>query len=128
MKDRKKVNAKQILKGAFSGSGVLILLIFFSVFFIYKTGLNEISYIPLFSLCVIISGFISGYISTRKLRKNGIVNGVLSSAIPNLSLFIFAIIINKSFYIFLIIPILMLTVSGICGGIAAVNIKRKKIR
>ena len=118
----------QLLKGALTGSLFLILTILLISFILYKTVISEKFYLPLMMFCIVLSGFISGYVSTRKYRKNGLVTGALSTLFTVIVLSISIIIANKGFNIFILIPIIILVISGMSGGVFAVNIKRKNIR
>lgn len=118
----------QLLKGALTGSLFLILTILLISFILYKTVISEKFYLPLMMFCIVLSGFISGYTSTRKYRKNGLVTGALSTLFTVIVLSISIIIANKGFDIFVIIPVIISVISGMSGGVFAVNIKRKNIR
>ncbi|MBQ3498682.1 MAG: TIGR04086 family membrane protein [Clostridia bacterium] len=125
MQQNDKKQYQQILKGALYGSLLLVIIIFIFTLILYKAVITEKAYLPLMLLCIIISGFVSGYISTRKYRKNGMITGGVSTTISVIMLLIIMIIANKSFDIYMIIPEIIMIISGISGGIAAVNIKRR---
>lgn len=128
MQQNDKKQYLQILKGALTGVFLFILTVLIFTLILYKTVISEKSYFPLLLICVIASGFISGYISTRKFRKNGLVNGVLSTLLSSIFLLLSITVANNGFNVFIIIPEIILILSGMSGGITAVNIKRKNIR
>ncbi len=125
MQQNDKKQYQQILKGALYGSLLLVIIIFIFTLILYKAVITEKAYLPLMLLCIITSGFVSGYISTRKYRKNGMITGGVSTTISVIMLLIIMIIANKSFDIYMIIPEITMIISGISGGITAVNIKRR---
>lgn len=118
----------QIIKGSLTGSFIFIASVLIFSFILYKTVSTEKLYLPLFIICVLISGFVSGFISTRKARKNGIITGAASTILTVLILSISTVIAEKGFDISVLIPVLLLIFSGMSGGIAAVNLKRKNKR
>ena len=127
---QQKDNTKlfQIIKGSIAGVIFLTVIVLISALILYNNNFSDKFYIPLLSLSSALSGLISGFTSTRKLRKNGLVNGIISATIPALILLTAMIIANGSFNLFLIIPISMMLFMGAAGGIIAVNIKRKNKR
>jgi putative membrane protein (TIGR04086 family) len=114
-----------LFKGIISGLISLISAILLSALFIYKSNLSDKFYIPLMLASVVLSGFVSGYLSVMKIRKNGLMNGAVSTVASVIVLFIAMSVANRGFNLLMIIPCLILVVSGTLGGIAAVNIKHK---
>ena len=128
MQQNTKNQFLQIIKGSVTGCLIFISSVLIVSFILYKFVATQKIYVPLLLICVLLTGFVSGYISTRKFRKNGIITGGISTVPTILILSISTIIVNKSFDISLLIPVLSLILSGMSGGIAAVNIKRKNKR
>ncbi len=114
-----------LFKGVIFGLISLISAVLLSVLFIYKSNLSDKFYIPLMLASVVLSGFVSGYLSVMKIRKNGFMNGAVSTVASVVVLFIAMLVANRGFNLLMIIPCLILVVSGTLGGIAAVNIKHK---
>lgn len=114
-----------LFKGVIFGLISLISAVLLSALFIYKSNLSDKFYIPLMLASVVLSGFLSGYLSVMKIRKNGLMNGAVSTVASVIVLFIAMSVANRGFNFFMIIPCFILVVSGTLGGIAAVNIKHK---
>ena len=114
-----------LFKGVIFGLISLITAVLLSTLFIYKSNLSDKFYIPLMLASVVLSGFVSGYLSVMKIRKNGLMNGAVSTVASVVVLFIAMSVANRGFNFLMIIPCLILVVSGTLGGIAAVNIKHK---
>lgn len=114
-----------LFKGVISGLISLISAVLLSALFIYKSNLSDKFYIPLMLASIVLSGFVSGYLSVMKIRKNGLMNGAVSTVASVIVLFIAMSVANRGFNLLMIIPCLILAVSGTLGGIAAVNIKHK---
>lgn len=114
-----------LFKGVIFGLISLISAVLLSTLFIYKSNLSDKFYIPLMLASVVLSGFVSGYLSVMKIRKNGLMNGAVSTVASVIVLFIAMSVANRGFNLLMIIPCLILVVSGTLGGIAAVNIKHK---
>ena len=114
-----------LFKGVIFGLISLITAVLLSALFIYKSNLSDKFYIPLMLASVVLSGFVSGYLSVIKIRKNGLMNGAVSTVASVVVLFIAMLVANRGFNLLMIIPCLILVVSGTLGGIAAVNIKHK---
>ena len=125
MQQATKTKLIQLAKGSLSGILILILSVMGSVLFLYKGGINSSGYLPLLLICALLCGMSAGFIGTKNIRKQGLINGVLSSVIPSV-LMLLAVSLAASFNpINLIIMILVIT-GGALGGIFAVNIKHKK--
>ena len=120
-----KSAAGEIVKGAVTGVVILILFILISVVLILKTKINEQYYLPIYLLNIVFVGFISGYFSAKKKRKNGLINGVIASFIPSLILFISSSVADGDIHIITSLPSIIIIVFGAIGGITSVNLKRK---
>ena len=114
-----------ILKGtAISIVATLILLIIFSAILTY-TSVNES---PMPAVIIIVSALsilLSSQLTTAKIKKNGIVNGILVGGLYFAFLYIISSIISKNFSMNNYSIIMMATsiVLGGLGGIIGVNKK-----
>lgn len=118
-------NLFRIFKGSIiSIIFTLILLFIFSIILTY-TSISENVISPVIIIISSISILIGSSISTMKIKKNGLINGLLVGLIYMLSIYIISSLINTGFAITTtsIIMILSGIVAGIIGGIVGVNIK-----
>ena len=118
-------NIFRILKGSLiSIIFTLILLFVFSIILTY-TNISESVITPVIIIISAISILIGSSISTMKIKKNGLVNGLLVGLIYMFFIYIVSSIINTGFALNTnsIIMILSGIVAGIIGGIVGVNIK-----
>lgn len=102
---------------------ITLILIFSSI--LVKTNFRE-EYID--TVIIIISSIsilIGTSIATIKLKKNGIINGIIISITYMLTLYIFSSILNGNFSVGTetIYMLILGIVLGILGGIIGVNIK-----
>ena len=125
MQQKNNTNLIHILKGSLIGVALLLSTITISTLAIYKANLSDKTYIPFLTLSIILSGILSGYISTFKIRKNGLVNGAVAALPLAVILLVSMSVANNAFALLMLIPCAIMVVSGAIGGIAAVNIKRK---
>lgn len=121
-----KISISHALKGGVIGIVILILCVLISVVLILKANLNEQFYMPILLLCVLFSGLISGYVSSRKTRNNGLLHGSMAAVLPSLVLLVATSVAGKSFDAVSFIPISVMIVFGAMGGIMAVNLRIKK--
>ena len=117
-----KKNAIRIIKGSiFAIITSAILLLIFAVLLCY-TNLSESTMLP---VILVITG-ISILIGTRKIRKNGILNGGMVGVIYIITLYLISSLFLAGFnltfnsFIMLIIGI----ITGMIGGIIGVNTNR----
>ena len=89
------------------------------------TNISESVITPVIIIISAISILIGSSISTMKIKKNGLVNGLLVGLIYMFFIYIVSSIINTGFALNTnsIIMILSGIVAGIIGGIVGVNIK-----
>lgn len=116
---------KSIFKGVIISIVLTIGLLFCYSLILANTNINEQS---IKNVIIIISAFaifISSIIATKKLKKDGIINGVIISSIYIFILYIISGIVNKEFSISKegIIMIIGCTILGISGGIIGTNLK-----
>ena len=118
-------NILRILKGSFiSIIFTLVLIFIFSIFLTY-TNISESVITPVIIVISAISILIGSSISTMKIKKNGLINGLFVGLIYMLLIYLVSSIINTGFALNTnsIIMILSGVVAGIIGGIVGVNIK-----
>ncbi len=122
-----KKNAIRIIKGSiFAIITSAILLLIFAVLLCY-TNLSESTMLPVILVITGISILIGSMISTRKIRKNGILNGGMVGLIYIIILYLISSLFLAGFsltfnsFIMLIIGI----ITGMIGGIIGVNTNRK---
>lgn len=121
-------NLKDLIKGNLVGSAMLIILLLIFAMVIFKFSFSSEYYLVFYVGALIISSFVSGTITVRKIMKNGLIYGALVSLLPSIIAVITTCIVSRSFnLIYLAIPLIS-AVSSAFGGIAAVNIKSKKRR
>lgn len=118
-------NFLKILKGsAISISITLILLIIFAALLTY-TNINETSMPSVIIIVTTISILIGSQITTSKIKKNGILNGMIIGGIYILILYMVSSIVTKNFSLnnYSIIMIAVSLITGGLGGIIGVNKK-----
>ena len=114
-----------ILKGtAISIVATLILLIIFSAILTY-TSVNESTMPAVIIIVSALSILLSSQLTTAKIKKNGIVNGILVGGLYFAFLYIISSIISKNFSMNNYSITMMATsiVLGGLGGIIGVNKK-----
>ncbi len=114
-----------ILKGTtISIVATLILLIIFSAILTY-TSVNESTMPVVIIIVSALSILLSSQLTTAKIKKNGIVNGILVGGLYFAFLYIISSIISKNFSMNNYSIIMMATsiVLGGLGGIIGVNKK-----
>ena len=100
----------------------VITLAIFSLLLVY-TDLSEDTIKPVIITITGISILIGSSIGTRKLKKNGILNGALIGGIYILAIYIISSILSSSFALNLVslVMIFIGMLGGIFGGILGVN-------
>lgn len=101
----------------------IITLSIFSCLLVY-TNLSENLIQPVVIGITAISIFLGAFISNRKMRKNGILNGILIGVIYIGLIYIISSVVNNNFSISIgtIIMILLGILGGATGGIIGINI------
>lgn len=122
-----KKNTVRILKGsAFAIIFSLILLLAFALLLTY-TELSEETIVPVVITVVGISILVGSMVSTRKIKKNGLINGGLVGLIYVIILYLASSLCLVGFSIsmqsFILLAVAMLT--GMIGGVIGVNLNRK---
>lgn len=100
----------------------VITLAIFSLLLVY-TDLSEETIKPVIITITGISILIGSSLGTRKLKKNGILNGALIGGIYILTIYIISSILSSSFALNLVslVMIFIGMLGGIFGGILGVN-------
>lgn len=119
-------NINRLIKAGISGITALILLLLIFAYIFLNFNIDKSIYSIALISAAVISGATAGFISTRKKREKGLLNGIISSAFPAIILFIAMTVAYKGFNVFELVPLLCCIFGGITGGIAAANIKTKK--
>ena len=116
---------KSITKGVIISYIITIALIMIFSFILVKTNIKEQNISTVIIVISSVSILIGTSISTIKLKKHGIINGIIISSIYMLMLYVFSSILNHSFIINMntIVMIFVGIILGIFGGIIGVNIK-----
>ena len=102
----------------------MILLIFFSALLTY-TSISERTSTPVIIIITAISILFSTQLSTRKIKKDGIINGGIIGGIYIVLLYIISSIVTGTFSLGInaIIMIISSVLAGMAGGIIGVNSK-----
>lgn len=96
----------------------IITLTIFSVLLVY-TGLSEEIIKPVIITLTGISILLGSSLGTRRLKKNGLVNGAIIGAIYILGIYVISSIINSNFSLNIMALIMILV--GMIGGILGRN-------
>mgnify|MGYP004619373721 CR=1 FL=1 len=122
-----KKNSARIIKGSlFAIITSAILLLIFAILLCY-TSLSESTILPVILVVTGVSILIGSMISTRKIRKNGILNGGMVGLIYIIILYLISSLFLAGFsltfnsFIMLVVGI----ITGMIGGIIGVNTNRK---
>lgn len=102
----------------------LVLLFVFSIILAY-TNTSEATIIPVIIGITGISILSGSSIATSKIKKRGIINGMIVGGVYIFALYIISSILNNGFSlnIYSIIMILIGIIAGALGGIVGVNLK-----
>lgn len=122
-----KKNSARIIKGSlFAIITSAILLLIFAILLCY-TSLSESTMLTVILVVTGVSILIGSMISTRKIRKNGILNGGMVGLIYIIILYLISSLFLAGFsltfnsFIMLVVGI----ITGMIGGIIGVNTNRK---
>lgn len=102
----------------------MILLLVFSAILTY-TKVSESVSNPVIIVITAVSILIASQISTRKIRKNGIVNGGIIGGIYIIVLYLISSVVTGNFSLGVnaIVMIIASIIAGMFGGIIGVNAK-----
>lgn len=118
--------AKELLKGSLICAAVFAVMAMLFSFIILKTNMDRNNYFAFLVFNALLSGIAGGFSAVRKKRENGLIYGLLSSAVPSILLIGVMSIAFNGFSSFELIPAGLCLCGGAVGGIAAVNIKKQK--
>lgn len=118
----KKIKYYLISIGLFFGILFLLLLIASAIFAYTSVKDNLIEPVIYFSIGI--SSFISSFALCRKIKNNGIINGIVINLISLLIIFVISSVINQKivFTNTLGIYCFVVSITGILGGILGVNV------
>ncbi len=122
-----KKNSVRILKGSISAIILSALFMLIFAMLLCYTNIQENTMIPVIFVTTGISILIGSMISTRKIKKNGLINGGLVGLIYIITLYIVSSLFLAGFSI-TFNSILMLIIGatmGMIGGIIGVNLNKK---
>lgn len=102
----------------------MILLLVFSAILTY-TKISESVSNPVIIVITAVSILIASQISTRKIRKNGIVNGGIIGGIYIITIYLISSMVTGNFSLGVnaIIMIIASIIAGMFGGVIGVNAK-----
>ena len=102
----------------------LISLIIFATILTY-TDLSESTIYPVIIILSALSILIGSSLSTIKIKRNGLLNGMIIGGTYILLLYLISSIVNTGFHVntYTIIMMVAGVLTGIIGGIVGVNIK-----
>ncbi len=128
-------NNNKVTKNKHQNSNITLILtnlaVQFSIFIIasllsFIFGLNTDLFfiVSIISLCI--GNFITGFISGRNKKQNGLLSGMLYSCLFNVIVVIVSVTLNKFKFDYpVLISLILPSVFSAIGGIIAVNFKRK---
>lgn len=127
-KDKTKTDSNIIiiLKGSVTSIIITLLgLLILSIVLTY-TNVSENLSMPIIMIITGISILIGSIISSRKVTKNGMVNGGMVGLIYILTIYLLSSIVvtGFSFNMYTIITIIIAVIAGIIGGIIGINTKK----
>ena len=123
MENIKENKYMKILKGLLISFVITLIGIFIFSLILTYSNISE-STIPMVIIAIsFVSILIGSTISTRKVRKNGMINGGLIGGIYILMLYLISSIINTGFNvnIYTIFMIVLGILAGLVGGILGIN-------
>lgn len=115
-----------LLRGLLAGAGIFLAALSIAALFITKVGLGEKEITIVFIACCSVAAAVGGFVCARKPKKNGILMGLVGSA-PLLGILIAASLLMNGGMAGnnMAIMISLVLVFGICGGVMAVNMKKR---
>lgn len=118
---------KPVFTGVCFGLAISFVLLFLFSVIVSSANLPQ-SAIGIFSFVALVLGsFVAGFVSSRIVKKNGLIIGLITGAILFLILIVSSLfVVSESFSVtFLVKALAALLASGI-GGILGVNYNRKR--
>lgn len=133
MKNKRKTGKKSSKNNIITNIMPMIfksLLIFSTVLLLsamlcYLTNINYDKYYLFLLASAVVSAFVSGLSYSRKMKKNGILSGIISSVPIAVMILIFSLIATKG-NVSVLLPVTMCSaiISGAVSGTLGVNIGR----
>lgn len=116
---------KQILSVIFKSTTVFVLTTLLTAFICYITDIEYDKYSLIMILSLSVCAFISGFLYSRKMKKNGILHGMLSSLPIAFEAAVVSLIASDS-RVSVMLPIAMASIilSGAISGSFGVNSRR----
>ena len=123
LEERENKKYFNIIKGIGIAFIITLLGIFVFSLLLTYTKISENTISPVIIIISAISILIGANISTRKLNKNGMLNGALIGGIYILLIYLISSIINSQFSIniYSIFLIIFGIIAGLIGGILGIN-------
>lgn len=121
--------AMQILMGVLGGFAFSLLILLLLSFVMTVKDLPQNAVDPLACVSIVCGSFFGGWIAARIRRSQGMIYGAVTGFIFFLLLWATGAILHQTgFGTLLLIKLLLSIGFGCLGGIAGVNVKRKKQR
>ena len=120
---RYNLSEKAVIYGLSVIVGIVttIIMLLFSTAFYLATDMNDALVSPLSALCVGVGSLLSGFLSSKKIKSNGILNGLICGGILFLLITFVALFFSGGgFSLISLIHSAIILVSGMIGGIAGV--------
>lgn len=129
-KAKSQVEIKKYIITLFASSiiilTILCMLTFLSSKLILNNPIETEAYKFIMTLNIMISSFVGGFISSHRIKKNGMITGVLSG-IPVLAIITIVVFsLTKNITYFLPVVLCISIISCALGGIIGVNFKKRK--
>ena len=125
--NNKKFFFKALLMGLFWGLVVFAVAMSCFALVMLKADVPKAALFAMSTFAVGISAFVSGFASSRVVRKKGAIVGAVGSVPIFLVVFICSLVANGcSISNGLLIKLLIMLICGALGGILAVNMRSKK--
>lgn len=115
-----------ILRGLLIGVAVFAVLTVICSVLLMKISMGEIETAVLFLFCCCVSAAVGGFFCARRPKKNGILLGLAGCAPLMVIVLLAALLINggkAGTNIAIMVPLMV--IFGICGGVLAVNMKKR---
>ena len=127
-----KLNEKLVIYGLSLLLGVIIVVasLFLASLLCLAGDLPESISSPLFALCVGVGAFSAGFLSSKKIRSGGILNGAVCGFLLYALTFFLSLIFSESGFSFIsVFHLLIIVISAMIGGVFGVmsGTKRKYI-
>lgn len=116
-------NIIKVIKGSIISFFISVILLFIFASLLVYTSLQETTIKPVVIIISIVSILIGSYLSSIKIKKNGITNGAFVGLIYILTIYFLSSIslIGFNLNLYSIIMIIGAIVSGMIGGVIGVN-------